>query len=592
MQPLQPQLQEIIDRIGQVNNILITVKANPSVDELSAALGLTIALNNFGKHATAVFSGQIPNAMSFLKPQKIFENNVHSLRDFIISLNKEKADKLRFAKDGEIVKIYITPYKSTITSQDLEYSEGDFNVQMVLAIGINSKEELDTVIAAHGRILHEATVATIMPGATPSQLGSINWLDPSLSSASAMVVQLLQSLNIPNGIAPEIATALLTGIVADTDRFSNSKTSPRIMELSAFLMNAGADHQLVTSSIGAVLGQTPKGTQNTLSTSPAPSQSTSLPPIKDSTSTEPAQDLVLNLHEKSTQNTAPNTTPSLQNSTATNTAPMVSSAVSPDLSLIAPSNPEVVAPAPIDTLASQNPTQTSEQTNLGSSSVLEKVLPKPQDATQTVLPADLLPPQSPITPPAQTVQPELNPVTPTAQIQNTEIVASSPTEASLPPVGSTPPEEVDKIRSEIDQIFSAEPFNPANQPRQDIGTEIILPEEEKPTTPESLTPELGGVTVDTSVQQDQAEENLLKPIPATKNDEVSANDVLGLSNPAGPILDPTASPANANQTNIPPIPGLESPPEVKLPPPPPAPAIETAPFGNTINFNPVQTNQQ
>jgi len=74
------------------------------------------------------------DVMSFLNPEKIIEKDVHSLRDFIISLNKDKADKLRFAKDGEIVKIYITPYKSTITSKDLGYGEGDFNVEQYLQL--------------------------------------------------------------------------------------------------------------------------------------------------------------------------------------------------------------------------------------------------------------------------------------------------------------------------------------------------------------------------------------------------------------------------------------------------------------------------
>jgi hypothetical protein len=539
MQPTQPQLQEIIDRIGQVNNILITVKANPSVDELSAALGLTMALNNSGKHATAVFSGQIPNAMSFLKPQKIFENNVHSLRDFIISLNKEKADKLRFAKDGEIVKIYITPYKSTITSQDLEYSEGDFNVQMVIAIGINSKEELDTVIAAHGRILHEATVATIMPGPTPSQLGSVNWLDPSLSSSSAMVVQLLQSLNLASGISPEIATALLTGIVADTDRFSNAKTSPKIMELSALLMNAGADHQLVSSSIGAVIGQS-----QTLSSSATPNQATSLPPIgSPATLQEKEQELVLDLHSSSTPTvqTAP------AQSSATNTEPMVST-----------------KPAQLKT----QPTAPSEvATPLSSNPILEKVLPKPQDAAQTVLPSDLLPPQNSSTP-APT------PETLTSPTQTESVTQPEATEPAMSPVGATPAGEVDKIRSEIDQIFSAQPFDPANQPRQDLGTEIILPEEEKPEITDPVSP---SSTIDTSVQQEQAI-NSLQPIQTTKNEEVSANDVLGLETP--------------QISSIPPVPGLESPPEIALPPPPPAPAIETAPFGDPISFDPTKKAEQ
>ena len=55
--------QRIIDSIKDVTNILVTVSANPSVDELSAALALTIFFNKLGKHATAVFSGEVPPAI-------------------------------------------------------------------------------------------------------------------------------------------------------------------------------------------------------------------------------------------------------------------------------------------------------------------------------------------------------------------------------------------------------------------------------------------------------------------------------------------------------------------------------------------------
>lgn len=533
---MQPALQEIVNRINQVNNILVTVKANPSVDELAAALGLTMALNNYGKHATAVFSGQIPNAMSFLKPQKTFENNVHSLRDFIISLNKEKADKLRFAKDGEIVKIYITPYKSTITPNDLAYSEGDFNVEMVIAIGINAKEELDTVIAAHGRILHEATVATVMAGPTPSQLGSINWFDATLSSASAMSVQLLQSLNTPNLISPEVATALLTGIVADTDRFSNAKTSPRVMELSAQLMNSGADHQLVTSSIGTVANPA-------ISTTQAGNTAPIAAPIS-----EPNQELVLDLHTPA----APNTTPP---TAAINTSPMLST---PPEATYTPASMPV--PNPQDTSQQLPPPPPNPLANTAPQTLSEPVaqlLPKPVDPTETVVPADLMPPTN-----ASPQSITLEPTAPT--------IPAPETESSTP---ATPPAE-DQIRSEIDKIYSAEPFDPANNPRQDLGTDVIIPAEEN--TEEIGTP---AVSVDTSVQQNQANPTL-KPIEATKNETISANDVLGTD--PGP-------------NTLPQVPGLEMPPEIKLPPPPPNPlapsrtsSIDTEPFGNSINFDPTK----
>ena len=85
--------QRIIDSIKDVTNILVTVSANPSVDELSAALALTIFLNKLGKHATAVFSGEVPPAISFLNPDKTFEQTANSLRDFIIALDEMSADE-------------------------------------------------------------------------------------------------------------------------------------------------------------------------------------------------------------------------------------------------------------------------------------------------------------------------------------------------------------------------------------------------------------------------------------------------------------------------------------------------------------------
>ena len=65
--------QKVVQSIKDVTNILVTVNNSPSVDELSAALGLTIFLNKLGKHATAVFSGDVPPAITFLKPDETFE---------------------------------------------------------------------------------------------------------------------------------------------------------------------------------------------------------------------------------------------------------------------------------------------------------------------------------------------------------------------------------------------------------------------------------------------------------------------------------------------------------------------------------------
>lgn len=242
--------QQIVDKIKSNSNILVTVNTNPSVDELSAALGLTVLLNKMNKHATAVFSGAIPPAITFLDPEKTFENTVDSLRDFIIALDKEKADHLRYKVDGDVVKIFITPYRTTISSDDLDFSQGDYNVELVLAVGVNAQDDLDGALAAHGRILHDATVATVTVGQAKSELGSIDWREENASSLSEMLVGLADALKADKPLLDEqIATAFLTGIVAATDRFSNNRTSSRVMTIAAQLMSAGANQQLIASKL-------------------------------------------------------------------------------------------------------------------------------------------------------------------------------------------------------------------------------------------------------------------------------------------------------------------------------------------------------
>lgn len=240
----------IVDSIKKSNNILVTVSHNPSVDALAAALGFTLMLNKLEKHATAVFSGAIPPAITFLEPEKTFEGSVSSLRDFIIALDKEKADRLRYKVEGDMVRIYITPYKTTITQKDLQFSEGDYNVDLVLALGVEKQSDLDNAIASHGRILHDADVATINIKNVKSSIGTIDWSDDKASSLCEMLMSLSEALQ-SNLLDEQISTALLTGIVAATDRFSNAHTTPRVMTMSAQLMAAGANQQLIAEKLQA-----------------------------------------------------------------------------------------------------------------------------------------------------------------------------------------------------------------------------------------------------------------------------------------------------------------------------------------------------
>ncbi len=238
---------EVLQTIKDAQNVLVTVSQNPTIDQLSAAIGMTLVLNKLGKHGTAVFSGSSPSTIEFLKPEETLEKNTDSLRDFIISLDKSKADKLRYKVEDQHVKIFITPYKTTIGQEDLIFSHGDFNVDVVLALGVHDQGQLDQAITAHGRILHDAKIVSINVD-KPGELGGTNLNEQGTSSLSEVVAQM--SLTLKNDVFDsQIATAFLTGIVAETERFSNEKTKPETMNISAKLMAAGANQQLVATQL-------------------------------------------------------------------------------------------------------------------------------------------------------------------------------------------------------------------------------------------------------------------------------------------------------------------------------------------------------
>lgn len=240
--------QNIIRKIADAKNILIALSSDPSVDELSAAIGLSIYIDKMGKKATAIYSGSTPNALEFLEPDGKFADSADILQDFVVAINKDKADHLRYKPDGDYVKIFITPYASKITEEDLEFSYGDYNVDLVIALDVANGIDLDAALREYGRIMHDAVIINITTG-KPGKFGEVEWSEPKMSSVSEIIANLAYAMNNDYKVEKDEATAFLTGIVAATDRFSNARTTSATMLMASKLMKSGANEQLIAKNV-------------------------------------------------------------------------------------------------------------------------------------------------------------------------------------------------------------------------------------------------------------------------------------------------------------------------------------------------------
>jgi hypothetical protein len=544
--------QQIVEKITGSTNVLVTVSNDPSVDALSAAIALTVMLNKLSKHTTAIFSGSTPPAITFLDPGKTFETSIDGLRDFIIALDKEKADHLRYKVEGDAVKIFITPYKTTLSDADLEFSQGDYNVELVLALGVDNQAHLDTALEAHGSILHDATVITISNAEGTSSLGSIDWRDNTASSLSEMLVSLSELLQSETPlIDAEIATALLTGIVAETDRFSNPKTSSKVMTIAAQLMAAGADQQLIATKLQESheigVGATPTGNESPY-TQPL---SASAKPVKEGlaiTHDEPA---------------APPAAATLNTPTPPSVATASAYALDPEDTAAAPAPTppaaEVAAvPAPAATVTPTAPPSSGKIADAYALNPEDEAVPTPTPSAPAPLlgglpstPAETVAAPTPaVVPPA----PEVTP-TPSAEPSAPSMVPSTPpvTEAVATTSATEPSSEEISKHSYLSDAPSFEaPVNGSMGANPDSNVDIFA----------NLTPK--GASTETGIPS-TAPSPLAAPSEGSR-DEAARTDALAAVNAT---FDSTSTPAGFS-----PVPGIT------LPPPPPLPdfgALPTTP---------------
>ena len=476
-------VSKVADKIQHATNILIALSKDPNVDEISAAIALAFVLDQQKKHVTAIYSGQTPNALEFLRPEETFQKDISGLQDFIIALNKSKADHLIYQVEGDYVKILITPYKGQIKKEDLEYSYSDYNVDLVIVFNVNSGSEIDSALSEYGRIMHDAMAINIT-SSVPGRFADLEWSDPSKSSVCEMVYDLLSELEIDN-TPQEVATALLTGILSATERFSNNRTKPTTMAVASKLMEAGADQQLISSNIlkaetPAVAAENPFATQspikNETPAAPATPEAQGTP-VTQETQEAPATPAIQETPEASAAPVAPVAQEAPVNPIApvSQEAPVTqeSPAATPEVSVISQDSAEAPRLTPeqeLERMFEQNQASQSQAPTSGSSlpgnpmvaasnvmddlaRLTDSMLSAESPAAPSVAPAAPVEPITPNIPAA----PEVPAATPTIPVAPENSPAPNISVAPETPTIPTAPAQPQYIQPQPIQYQSAQP---------------------------------------------------------------------------------------------------------------------------------------
>lgn len=235
--------QQASELIRQANTILLVTAREPNNDQLASLVAMQAILAKLGKNVHAIVTDDLPKISAALDTSKI-NRNLEGIRDFVISLDMSRVevDKLKYTIENGKLNIIATPHQGNFTAADASYSYGAYQLDLVIAIGVPSLSKIDRLHEANPTIFDGIHLINMDYHRINDSYGSVNLIDQSSSSVAEILVSVTESLG-QGLIDAHIATAMLAGIMASTNRFSAPNTTPKAMTVAAQLMAAGAKQQ-------------------------------------------------------------------------------------------------------------------------------------------------------------------------------------------------------------------------------------------------------------------------------------------------------------------------------------------------------------
>lgn len=153
----------------------------------------------------------------------------------------------RLGKQAEIVSADpIPPSYRFLSGTDHVHAAPELEPDLAVVCDAATVERVGSVLHSHADWFARATIVNIDHHATNSHFGHINLVDPGAAATCQVVATLLGVIDI----APdeEIATALLAGIIRDSQGFSSEATTPQTLRAAADAVEAGAPIEVVYRS--------------------------------------------------------------------------------------------------------------------------------------------------------------------------------------------------------------------------------------------------------------------------------------------------------------------------------------------------------
>lgn len=244
-------IEQIQHLLNESKHILITFRKDGNGDAIASSLAMALFLQKQNKHVDIVVDHFVlAKKFSFLPSSKHIKSQFPHLQKFIITLDLKDsgAQELSYDIKDNKLQIFITPKTGSINRDQIQTAQSEFRYDLIITLDSPDLASLGALTEMNTSLFYALPILNIDYKANNERYGQINIVSLTSTSTSEVVAELLRKLS-ETDIDHDIATALLTGMIANTNSFKTKDIKPSTLALASRLIGMGADREYIIQEL-------------------------------------------------------------------------------------------------------------------------------------------------------------------------------------------------------------------------------------------------------------------------------------------------------------------------------------------------------
>ncbi len=245
------ETQQLNQLLEKSRHILLVLNSTQNIDSICGAVAWKKWLEKQNKQVDIIADNFVlPKNLRFISGAEEIQPQISHLQKFIVRVDVTniKIDTLSYDIKDNWLSIYLTPKQGIITKNELRTAQSTLKYDLIITINAQDLESLGKIFFNNTDLFYKVPIINFDSHPGNEHFGQINFVELNATSVSEIIFKTLNQLSAPH-IDADIATALLAGMISQTQSFKTTNVTPHTLNTASQLMNLGADREKIVKHL-------------------------------------------------------------------------------------------------------------------------------------------------------------------------------------------------------------------------------------------------------------------------------------------------------------------------------------------------------